>query len=29
VREALSYILADLDANGPAAIVVDRLSRRH
>lgn len=28
VREALSYVLADLDANGPAAILVDRLVRR-
>ena len=28
VREALSYVLADLDANGPAAILVDRLGRR-
>jgi hypothetical protein len=29
VREALSYMLADLDANGAAAILADRLSRRH
>ena len=29
VREALSYVLADLDANGPAAILVERLGRRH
>ncbi|MGH2786069.1 MAG: hypothetical protein ACRDJ1_12470 [Actinomycetota bacterium] len=28
VREALSYVLADLDANGPAAILVERLGRR-
>jgi hypothetical protein len=28
VREALSYVLADLDANGQAAILVERLSRR-
>lgn len=28
VREALSYTLADLDASGPAAILVERLSRR-
>lgn len=28
VREALSYVLADLDANGAAAILVDRLGRR-
>jgi hypothetical protein len=29
VREALSYTLADLDANGQASILADRLSRRH
>lgn len=28
VREALSYTLADLDANGQASILADRLSRR-
>lgn len=28
VREALSYVLADFDGNGPAAILVDRLGRR-
>ncbi len=28
VREALSYVLADLDANGHAAILVERLGRR-
>ena len=28
VREALSYTLADLDANGPASILADRLGRR-
>lgn len=28
VREALSYTLADLDANGKASILADRLSRR-
>jgi hypothetical protein len=28
VREALSYVLADLDANGQASILADRLSRR-
>lgn len=28
VREALSYTLADLDASGPAAILVERLTRR-
>lgn len=28
VREALSYTLADLDASGAAAILVDRLNRR-
>jgi len=29
VREALSYVLADLDGNGAAAILVERLGRRH
>lgn len=29
VREALSYTLADLEANGPAAILADRLGRAH
>ena len=29
VREALSYVLADLDGSGPAAILVERLGRRH
>ena len=28
VREALSYTLADLDANGQASILADRLGRR-
>jgi len=28
VREALSYTLADLEANGPASILADRLLRR-
>ena len=28
VREALSYVLADFDGNGPAAILVERLGRR-
>jgi hypothetical protein len=28
VREALSYTLADLMANGPASILADRLGRR-
>jgi hypothetical protein len=28
VREALSYTLADLDANGQASILADRLTRR-
>lgn len=28
VREALSYTLADLDANGAASILADRLLRR-
>lgn len=28
VREALSYVLADFDANGAAAILCDRLTRR-
>jgi len=28
VREALSYVLADLDGNGAAAILVERLGRR-
>lgn len=28
VREALSYTLADLDANGKASILADRLTRR-
>lgn len=28
VREALSYALADLDASGAAAILLDRLNRR-
>jgi hypothetical protein len=28
VRESLSYTLADLEANGQAAILADRLSRR-
>lgn len=27
VREALSYALADLDANGPASILAERLGR--
>lgn len=27
IREALSYVLADLEANGPAAIVAERLGR--
>jgi hypothetical protein len=27
VREALSYMLADLDANGAASIIADRLTR--
>ena len=29
VREALSYVLADFDGSGPAAILVERLGRRH
>lgn len=28
VREALSYVLADFDGSGPAAILVERLGRR-
>lgn len=28
VREALSYMLSDLDASGPASIIADRLGRR-
>ena len=28
VREALSYMLADLDGSGPASILADRLARR-
>ena len=28
VREAISYMLADLEANGAASILADRLSRR-
>jgi len=28
VREAISYMLADLDANGAASVLADRLSRR-
>jgi hypothetical protein len=28
VREALSYVLSDLDGSGPAAILVERLGRR-
>lgn len=28
VREALSYTLADLDANGLASVLADRLARR-
>jgi hypothetical protein len=28
VREALSYVLDDLDASGPGAILVERLGRR-
>lgn len=27
VREALSYVLADLEANGPASIIAERLGR--
>lgn len=29
VREALSYTLAEFEANGAAAVLVDRLSRRY
>jgi hypothetical protein len=28
VREALSYVLDDLDSSGPSAILVERLGRR-
>ena len=28
VREALNYVLTDLDGSGPAAILVERLGRR-
>ncbi|MHB8511427.1 MAG: hypothetical protein ACYDCC_04545 [Actinomycetota bacterium] len=28
VREALSYCLGELEANGAASILIDRLSRR-
>lgn len=28
VREAINYVLADLDASGQAAILVERLGRR-
>lgn len=28
VREALSYMLGELDANGESSVLVDRLSRR-
>jgi hypothetical protein len=28
VREALSYVLDDLDGSGPSAILVERLGRR-
>lgn len=28
VREALSYVLAELEANGTASVLVDRLNRR-
>lgn len=29
VREALSYTLAEFEANGAASILIERLTRRH